>query len=81
MRITVDKESQENVKKEMKRLKKIEKAYEEMLAVFIPDLRYEGMLDSCDDDLKSGRRFWPIVHGHTPRIKDIRRWLEARKGE
>lgn len=50
------------------------KAFEELLAVFVPDTRYKEMLTTCDDDQMTGKRAWPTHR--TPTIKEVREWAE-----
>jgi ribosomal protein L7/L12 len=63
--------------KVLDRVSAITKAYEEMLALFIPNPHVdpEQYLDQFDNDEKTGHRFFPTQT--IPTIADVRRWARA----
>jgi hypothetical protein len=81
MNTIVNREAMERVKSELARLKRVEKAYEEMLALFFPEKvspkEYEQWLSQFDDDNKTGNRLFPTYYN--ARIRDVRRWLLAKE--
>jgi hypothetical protein len=52
---------------------KIEKAFKEMLALFVPDKEIRKAFDMLDDNERTGVRHWPPVKN--PSMNDVRRWL------
>lgn len=75
-RVGAEVELRDGFDRALDRVSSITQAYNEMLALFLPEEKYITVLDDLDDDDKSGRRPWPMV-AKAPTIADVRRWLAA----